>query len=342
MEVSLGALVGRLGGELLGDPDVMVRQIATLEKAGDGDLAFLANPKYRQALETSRAAAFILAPKAVSLTDRPRIVTPDPYLYFARAAQFFNPPRRAPAGIHPSAVVASSLPPSVSVGANAVIGESCVIGENCVIGPGSLIGDGVHIGADSLLHAGVTIHFDCVVGKRAILHSGVVIGSDGFGFARDADRHWVKIPQIGRVLVGDDVEIGANTTVDRGALGDTVIGNGVKLDNLIQIAHNVSIGDDSIMAGHSGIAGSTRVGARLMVGGQAGIAGHLKVCDDVVVSAGTIISKSVDKPGVYTAMLPQMSHADWIRNFAHVRRLDAMADRVRELEKKLADMEKKS
>ena len=144
------------------------------------------------------------------------------------------------------------------------------------------------------------------------------------------------------MLVGDDVEIGANTTVDRGALGDTVIGNGVKLDNLIQIAHNVSIGDDSIMAGHSGIAGSTRVGARLMVGGQAGIAGHLKVCDDVVVSAGTIISKSVDKPGVYTAMLPQMSHADWIRNFAHVRRLDAMADRVRELEKKLADMEKKS
>ena len=342
MEISLGELVGRLGGELVGDPAVSIKQIATLDKAGEGDLAFLANPKYRAALESSQASAFILSPKAAGLTDRPRILATDPYLYFARAAQWFNPPKRPAIGIHPSAVVASPLPASVSVGPNAVIGENCDIGENCVIGPGCLIGDGVQIGADSWLHAGVKIYAACVIGARAIVHSGAVIGSDGFGFARDGDKHWVKIPQIGRVVIGDDVEIGANTTIDRGALDDTLIGNGVKLDNLIQIAHNVQVGDDTIMAGHSGIAGSSHVGRRVMVGGQAGIAGHLVVGDDIVVSAGTIVTKSLDKPGVYTAMLPQMPHADWVRNFAHLRRLDAMADRLRELEKKLADKKEKS
>jgi len=339
MEFSLGELVSRLGGELVGDPSLRVRQIATLEKARDGDLAFLANPKYRSALESSQASAFILSPKSAALTDRPSILTPDPYLYFARAAQLFNPPKRPAPGIHPSAVVASSLPASVSVGPNAVIGEGCVIDENCVIGPGCVLGDGVSLGADSLLHAGVRIYADCVVGARAIIHSGAVIGSDGFGFARDPDKRWVKIPQIGRVVIGDDVEIGANTTIDRGALDDTVIGNGVKLDNLIQVAHNVHIGDDTIMAGQSGIAGSSHVGKRLMMGGQSGISGHLSVADDVVVSAATVIAKSIDKAGVYTAMLPQMPHADWIRNFAHLRRLDAMADRVRELEKQLAAKE---
>lgn len=340
MQITLGELVGKLGGELVGDPDISIRQIATLDKAGEGDLAFLANPKYRTALESSRASAFILSPKATGLTDRPRILAADPYLYFARAAQWFNPPKRPAVGIHESAVVSSVLPASVSVGPNAVVGEGCEFGENCVIGPGCLIGDGVRIGADAWLHAGVKIYSGCVLGVRAIVHSGAVIGSDGFGFARDADKHWVKIPQIGRVVIGDDVEIGANTTIDRGALDDTVIGNGVKLDNLIQIAHNVHVGGDTIMAGHSGIAGSSHVGERVMVGGQAGIAGHLLVGDDIVVSAGTIVTKSLDKPGVYTAMLPQMPHADWVRNFAHLRRLDAMADRVRELEKKLAEKEK--
>jgi UDP-3-O-[3-hydroxymyristoyl] glucosamine N-acyltransferase len=342
MQISLGELVGKLGGELVGDPDISIKQIATLDKAGQGDIAFLANPKYRTALESSKASAFILSPKAAGLTDRPRILATDPYLYFARAAQWFNPPKRPVLGIHASAVVASAVPASASVGPNAVIGEGCELGEDCVIGPGCLIGDGVRIGANSWLHAGVRIYSGCVLGVRAIVHSGAVIGSDGFGFARDADKHWVKIPQIGRVVIGDDVEIGANTTIDRGALDDTVIGNGVKLDNLIQIAHNVHVDDDTIMAGHSGIAGSSHVGKRVMVGGQAGIAGHLQVGDDIVVSAGTIVTKSLDKPGVYTAMLPQMPHADWVRNFAHLRRLDAMADRVRELEKKLAEKEKQS
>ncbi len=339
MELSLGELVARLGGELLGDPALRVRQIAALETAREGDLAFLVSPKYRAALDTSGASAFILSPKAAGLTDRPRILTPDPYLYFARAAQLFNPPKRPAPGAHPAAVVASVVPASVSVGPQAVIGEGCEIGENCVIGPGCVLGDGVRLGAGSLLHAGVKIYDRCVLGARAIVHSGAVIGADGLGFARDADRHWVKIPQIGRVLIGDDVEIGANTTIDRGALEDTVIGNGVKLDNLIHVAHNCRVGDDTIMAAMAGMAGSTTVGKRVMVGGKAGFSGHLEVADDVTVSADTNVTKSIDKAGVYTSLIPLQSHADWVRNFAHLRRLDAMAERVRELEKRLAAKE---
>ena len=342
MDLTLGELVGRLGGELLGDPSVVVRQIASLDRAGEGDLAFLVSPKYRAALDASRASAFILPARAADFTDRPRILTPDPYLYFARAAQLFNPPKAVPAGIHPSAVVASELPASVAVGPNAVIGAGCDIGEHCVIGAGCLIGNGVSIGAGSLLHAGVKVYDGCTIGARAILHSGAVIGADGLGFARDADKRWVKIPQIGGVVIGDDVEIGANTTVDRGALEDTVIGNGVKLDNLIHVAHNCRVGDDTIMAAMAGLAGSTIVGKRVQVGGKAGFSGHLEVGDDVVVSADTNVTKSIDKPGVYTAMIPLQPHADWVKNFSHLRRLDAMAERVRELEKKLAEQDKTS
>ena len=294
------------------------------------------------AQQQSRASAFILSPKAADFTDRPRILTPDPYLYFARAAQLFNPPKRPATGLQQGAVTSSELPGSVSVGPNAVIGRDCRIGENCVIGPGCLIGDGVSIGEGSLLHAGVKIYDGCTIGARAILHSGAIIGADGLGFARDADKHWVKIPQIGGVVIGDDVEIGANTTVDRGALEDTVIGNGVKLDNLIHVAHNCHVGDDTIMAAMAGMAGSTSIGKRVQVGGKAGFSGHLQVCDDVVVSADTNVTKSIDKPGVYTAMIPLQPHADWVKNFSHLRRLDAMAERVRELEKKLAEQDKTS
>ena len=342
MDLTLGELVGRLGGELLGDPSVVVRQIASLDRAGEGELAFLVSPKYRAALEASRASAFILPAKAADFTDRPRILTPDPYLYFARAAQLFNPPKAVPAGVHPSAVVGSELPASVAVGPNAVIGADCRIGDGCVIGAGCLIGDGVAIGAGSLLHAGVKVYDGCTIGARAILHSGAVIGADGLGFARDADKHWVKIPQIGGVVIGDDVEIGANTTVDRGALEDTVIGNGVKLDNLIHVAHNCRVGEDTIMAAMAGLAGSTTVGKRVQVGGKAGFSGHLEVGDDIVISADTNVTKSIDRPGVYTAMIPLQPHADWVKNFSHLRRLDAMAERVRELEKKLAEQDKTS
>ena len=339
MEISLGELVARLGGELVGDATIRVRQIASLEAARPGEIAFLSNPKLIAALASSEASAFILSPKAAGLTERARILTPDPYLYFARAAQLFNPPKRPAAGVHPSAVVASALPASVSVAPQAVIGEGCEIGDDCIIGAGCVLGDGVRLGAGSLLHAGVKIYDNCEIGARAVIHSGAVIGADGLGFARDADKHWVKIPQIGRVIIGDDVEIGANTTIDRGALDDTVIGNGVKLDNLIHVAHNCRIGDDSIMAAMAGLAGSTVVGKRVMAGGKAGFSGHLEVADDVTISADTNVTKSIDKAGVYTSMIPLQSHADWVRNFSHLRRLDAMAERLRELEKKLGAKE---
>ncbi|MBD5804047.1 UDP-3-O-acylglucosamine N-acyltransferase [Azoarcus sp. Aa7] len=331
----LEELVARLGGELVGDPATVVRRVATLDQAGEGDLAFLANPKYQSRLRDCRASAVIVAPAARSLSDRPLIVTNDPYAYFARVAQLFNPPEAFAPGVHPTANIASPVPPSVAVGAGASIDAGVTLGEGVVIGPGCRVARGASIGARTRLHANVSVYADCVLGAGCIVHSGAVIGSDGFGFARERDGSWIKIPQVGRVVVGDDVEIGANTTIDRGALDDTVIGKGVKLDNQIQIGHNVRVGDYTAIAGCVGVAGSTTIGARCMIGGQAGIIGHLSIADDVVVSAGTLVTKSIMKPGVYTANLPVQGHADWVKNFAHLRHLDALVDRIRALEQRL-------
>ncbi|THF63468.1 UDP-3-O-(3-hydroxymyristoyl)glucosamine N-acyltransferase [Pseudothauera rhizosphaerae] len=331
----LDELVAHLGGELVGDPAVAVRRVATLDQAGEGDLAFLANRKYAARLADCRASAVIVAPEARELTALPRIVTADPYVYFARVAQLFNPPAAVPAGVHATAAVEADLPASASVGAGASVEAGARIGEDVVIGPGCHIGRGVTIGAGSRLHANVTVYHGCVIGARCILHAGAVIGADGFGFARDRDGSWIKIPQVGRVVIGDDVEVGANTTIDRGALDDTVIGNGVKLDNQIQIAHNVRIGEKTAVAGCVGIAGSTVIGARCMIGGQAGIIGHLSIADDVVVSAGTLVTKSIHRAGVYTANLPVQPHPEWVKNFAHLRHLDSLVDRIRALEQGL-------
>ena len=329
----LEQLVARLGGEVAGDASVEVGRVATLEQAGEGDLAFLANRKYLAQLQKSRAAAVIVAPDARDLlNDRPRIVTPDPYLYFARVAQLFSPPAPVRPGVHALAAVAAVLPPSVQVDAGAVVEEGALVGADVVIGAGCFVGRGVRIGRGTRLAPRVTVYHDCEIGADCILHSGSVIGADGFGFAREKSGRWVKIPQVGRVIIGDEVEIGANTTIDRGALDDTVIGAGCKLDNQIQIAHNVRIGQYTAIAGCVGIAGSTQIGARCMIGGQAGIIGHLSICDDVVVSAGTLVTKSITRPGVYTASLPVQAHADWVRNFAHLRHLDALAERLRKLE----------
>ncbi|CAI09549.1 UDP-3-O-[3-hydroxymyristoyl] glucosamine N-acyltransferase (FirA protein) (EC 2.3.1.-) [Aromatoleum aromaticum EbN1] len=332
----LDELVERLGGELLGDPATAVRRVATLEQAGEGDLAFLANPKYQSRLAACGASAVILAPAARDLTGLPRIVTADPYIYFARVAQLFNPPEAFVPGVHPAASVASPVPASVTIAAGASIDVDVELGEHVVIGPGCRIGRGARIGAGSRLNANVTIYHDCVLGRDCIVHAGAVIGADGFGFARERDGSWVKIPQVGRVVIGDDVEIGANTTIDRGALDDTVISGGVKLDNQIQIGHNVRIGAHTAIAGCVGIAGSTTIGARCMIGGQAGIIGHLEIVDDVVVSAGTLVTKSIRRPGVYTANLPVQGHAEWVKNFAHLRHLDALVDRIRALEERKA------
>lgn len=333
----LDEIVARLGGELLGEPSVLVSRVAPVDVAAPGCITFLTNPKYRKALADTAASAVVLAPSAVDLTDRPRIVHANPYAYYARLVALLNPAPPAEPGAHPSAVVMSPLPASVSVGPQAVIGQRVRIGERVRIGAGSVIGDDVVIGDDSLLHPRVTIASGCQVGARAVFQSGAVIGGDGFGFAREAGQ-WVKIPQVGRVVLGDDVEVGANTTIDRGALEDTVIGNDVKIDNQIQIAHNVRIGDHTAIAGCVGIAGSTKIGARCTIGGAAMIIGHLDIGDDVHVSAGTMIAKSLPEPGHYTGSFPMDTHDEWRRNAARIRHLDDLHRKVRELEKQLSTL----
>lgn len=338
----IGEIVGQLGGVLKGPADLDIRQVATLEGAQTGDIAFLSNPRYLSKLTDTRASAVIIAAETADKCRIPAIVTEQPYLYFARLAQLLAPARRASPGIHPSATVLSSLPASVEIGPGAYIAEDVEIAEGVIVGPHCRIGQGSRIGEEGLLHAGVTLYQGSMVGKRAVFHSGAVIGADGFGFARDADGAWVKIPQTGAVVIGDDVEVGANTTIDRGALENTVIGNGVKLDNQIQIAHNVRVGEHTAMAGCVGVAGSARIGKRCTVGGGAIILGHIELADDVHVSSGTLVAKSISRPGSYTGTVPFMPHEDWLRNFSRVRHLDAMADRIRALEKRLAELEKKS
>ncbi|HEX5802064.1 MAG TPA: UDP-3-O-(3-hydroxymyristoyl)glucosamine N-acyltransferase [Azospira sp.] len=335
----LDEIVARLGGELRGDGSLVISQVGTLAGAGAGQIAFLANPKYRKQLATTGASAVIVPPAAADDTTLPRIVHANSYAYYARVVALLNPPAARPHGAHPSAVVHSPLPASASIGENVVVGANVAIGDNVVLHPGVVIGDGVSIGADSVLHPNVVVYPGCVIGARAVIQAGAVIGSDGFGFAKEGER-WLKIPQIGRVVIGDDVEIGANTSIDRGALDDTVIGNGVKLDNQIQIAHNVRIGDNAAMAGCVGVAGSTTIGARCTVGGAGMIIGHLELADDVHVSAGTMVTKSLNKPGQYTSIFPLEAHEDWLHNAAQIKRLAKLAQRVTELEKKLEEMEK--
>lgn len=337
----LDEIVARLGGALEGDGSIVVSQIATLASAKTGQIAFLANPKYRQQLQSTSASAVIVPPKFAGDTTLPRIVHPNSYAYYARVVQLLNPAEARPRGVHPSAVVHSVVPPSVSVGENVVLGKDVALGENVTLYPGCVVGDGVSIGDDSVLYPNVVIYRACKIGKRAIVQAGAVIGSDGFGFAKEGDS-WVKIPQIGRVVIGDDVEIGANTSIDRGALDDTIIGDGVKLDNQIQIAHNVVIGQHTAMAGCVGVAGSTRIGQRCTIGGAGMIVGHLDLADDVHVSAGTMVTKSLRQPGQYTSIFPLESHAEWLQNAAQIKRLAKLAERVSELEEKLELMEKKT
>jgi UDP-3-O-[3-hydroxymyristoyl] glucosamine N-acyltransferase len=319
--LTLAQIASRLGGRIAGNPEVLIRQVGSLERAGAGQISFLSSLKHQSRLASTQADAVILGADAEHLTALPRIVSDDPYLYFAKVSQLFNPVR-APAGVHPSATVA----PSTKLGKGVSIGAGCVIGDN------------VYIGDDSCLYPGVVVYAGCRIGARAIIHSGAVIGADGFGFAPE-DRKWTKIPQIGAVRIGDDVEIGASTTIDRGALDDTVIEDGVKLDNQIQIGHNTRIGAHTAIAGCVGIAGSADIGRRCTIGGAAMIIGHLSICDDAHVSAGTFISHSIRKPGTYTGVYPADENASWARNTAVVRQLGELLDRVRALEKRLKGKE---
>jgi len=336
LSFTLSEIAARLGGDVLGDGEIRIFRVSTLAAAGEGDITFLANRKYRAQLQTTRAAAVVLAPDAADAFAGARIVTANPYAYYARVATLLNPLNVGFAGVHASAVVDSPVPDSVAIGPHVCIGRNVVLGDDVVIHAGCVIGDGAQIGAGSILYPNVTIYHGCVLGERVIIHSGTVIGADGFGFAPEG-KAWIKIPQIGVVRIGDDVEIGANTTVDRGALEDTVIGEGCKIDNLVQIAHNCRIGPYSVLAGCTGVAGSVTMGEHCIVGGAGMITGHLSLAAGTTISAGSLVMKSITEAGRYTGVFPLDTHEDWVRNAAHIRRLSKLADRVSELEKQLKE-----
>jgi UDP-3-O-[3-hydroxymyristoyl] glucosamine N-acyltransferase len=334
---SLTDIAARLGGDVLGDGQTRIRQVASLASAGEGEIAFLANRKYQSQLQTTGASAVILSPDCADLVELPRLVCKNPYACYARVAALLNPATRALPGVHASVVSASEIPPSASIGAHVSIGAGVTIGERVVIHPGCVIGDGAVIGDDSLLYPNVTIYAACRIGCRNILHSGVVIGADGFGFAPDRGQ-WVKIPQIGRVIIGDDVEIGASTTIDRGALDDTRIGDGCKLDNQIQIGHNCVIGRHCVIAGCTVLAGSVTLADNVTIGGATQISGHTHIASGVVVSGGSTVMKSLTRPGQYTSIFPLEEHGRWLHNAAQIRHLARLAERVSQLEKKLEDL----
>jgi len=336
MGLSLGELAGRYGCELHGDPDSVVEHVATLGSAGEDSITFLANPAYRSHLETTRAGGVILAPADLDACKTAALVTPNPYVVYAHIAAELHPAAALLPGIHPAATVApgANIPGSCEVAAGAVVEADVVVGERVYIGSNSVIGTGACLGDDTRVTAGVIIYPNVRIGRRCIFHGGVVIGSDGFGIAKDESNAWVKVPQVGSVVIGDDVEVGANTTIDRGAIDDTIIGEGVKLDNHIQIAHNVSIGAHTAIAALVGVSGSTTIGARCIIGGHTGFAGHINIVDDVVIMAGTAVMNSIKKPGLYGGVAATADEASrWRKNVARYRHLDEMARRLRKLEK---------
>ena len=334
---SLREIVSRLGGELIGDGDVSISRVGSLASARQGHISFLTDTKYRPILENTQASAVILSHAERDSTVLPRIVTENPYAYFAKVSELLNPRTSYLAGIDDTARIGVDcrIADSCSIAANAVIGSHVTLGENVLIGPNCVVGDHVVIGNNSQLQVSVVVYHDCVIGKNCNLFSGSVIGADGFGYAED-DGRWVKIPQVGRVLIEDNVDVGANTTIDRGALDDTVIEEGVKLDNLIQIGHNCRIGAHTVIAGCVGIAGSANIGKHCKIGGAAMILGHLHIADGVIISPGSMITRSLTQADTYTALMPFQSHAEWLKTAANLRRLSDLAERVKQLEKEIA------
>jgi UDP-3-O-[3-hydroxymyristoyl] glucosamine N-acyltransferase len=327
----------QFGCSLRGDPATVVRRVATLENAEADCLAFLANPKYRVQLAATRAAVVVL--DAASAGDCPvaALIAKNPYVVYARIAAVLHPLPAMPPGIHASAIVdpTAEIDASAHLGAHVVVGAGTRISARAVISSGCVLGAGVLVGADTRLMANVTLCDGSVVGERCLLNPGAVIGSEGFGFAPDPASGWVKVPQVGAVHIGNDVEIGACTTIDRGAIGDTVIEDGVKLDNQIQIAHNVRIGAHTAMAAFVGVSGSTTIGSRCLIAGQVGIGGHLTICDNVMITGKSMVSSSIRKPGVYSSSLPLDDARKFRRNAARFGQLDELAKELKNIGKKL-------
>jgi len=335
--VKLRELAERLGCELRGDGDVEVAGVAGIEQAGPGDLTFLANPRYSSRLADTRAAAVVLAPGHAAPV--PCLVTDQPYLAFVRAVAMLRPPSRPAPGMHPSAQVdpTAVLGRDVHVGALAVVGRGVRLGARSTIHPHVVLYEGVEVGEDCVLHSGVQVRERCRLGNRVVVQNGAVIGGDGFGFARDESGRYQKFPQVGIVVIEDDVEIGALAAVDRAALGETRIGRGTKLDNLVQVGHSVAIGEDSVLAGQVGVAGSTRIGSRVTLAGQVGVAGHLTIGDGVVATAQTGIPSSVEE-GAVVSGYPAIENRAWLRSSAVFAKLPELQKRLRELERKVESL----
>jgi len=334
MPASVGELATRFDCELVGDPGVVVDHVAGLANAGPRSLSFLSSSKFGRHLSSTRAAAVILRAEDADSCPTVCLISDNPYAAYARMASLLHPPVLPEPGTHPTAVIDASarVAATAYVGAQAVIEAGAVIGDYAAIGPGCFVGPNCRIGDYTRLHANVTFVRNVVVGKRCIFHSGCVVGSDGFGNALTPEG-WIKVPQLGGVRIGDDVEIGSCTSVDCGAIDDTVIGNGVRLDNQIQIGHNVQIGEHTAIAASCAIAGSAIVGKRCMFAGMVGMAGHIEVCDDVIVNGKGMISKDITEPGAYASNFPIDPVREWNRNVAMVRRLGKLTERVSKLEK---------
>ncbi|MEE4103108.1 UDP-3-O-(3-hydroxymyristoyl)glucosamine N-acyltransferase [Pseudomonas viridiflava] len=332
--IKLGQLAEFLGATLRGDQDKDINGLATLQEAGPDQISFLANPQYRKFLIDTQAAAVLLKPADADSFAGDAVLVPDPYLAYARISHLFDPKPKAAAGIHPTAVIADDavVDPAASIGAFAIVESGARIAAQVTVGAHCFIGARCEIGEGGWLAPRVTLYHDVRIGKRVVIQSGAVLGGEGFGFANEKGV-WQKIAQIGGVSIGDDVEIGVNTAIDRGALADTRIGNGVKLDNQIQIAHNVQIGDHTAMAACVGISGSTKIGKHCMLAGGVGLVGHIEICDGVFITGMTMVTHSITEPGSYSSGTAMQPAAEWRKSAARLRKIDDMARRLQKLEK---------
>lgn len=333
MTWTLAQLADAVNGTVHGNPEHPINSVATLANAKQEDISFLANQKYKKYLATTQAGAVLVSPELVSFVPGNAIEVRDPYVAYAKVAAYMFPPEKAEAEVHPSAWVdpGATVAKNVTIGAQVFIDAGVTIGEDVVIGPGCVIQSDVSIGSGTRLEANVTLCRGVNIGYRVLIHPGVVIGADGFGIAND-QGHWIKVPQLGAVDIGDDVEIGANTTIDRGAIENTRISNGVKLDNQIQIGHNVTIGEHTVIAGCVGIAGSTHIGANCAIGGGTGIGGHITIADGVQLTGMSMVTKSIPQAGVYSSGIPVEATKDWHRNIVRYRQMDKLHERVKYLE----------
>lgn len=337
---TLAELTKGLDVAIKGKTDCLIEGVCTIQEAKPGHITFLTNPLYKKFLPSTEATAVILSQEEVSSCNVTAVITSNPYYVYSKVAAYFDDHPKSSPGIHPSAVIGKNcqIPASVKIGAHTVIGEGVKLGEHVNIKSGCSIGEYSEINDDTHIDANVTIYHRVKIGKRVMISSGVVIGSDGFGLAKHQGK-WHKVPQLGSVIIEDDVEIGANCAIDRGAIGDTLIEKGVKLDNLIQVGHNVRIGENTAIAGHVAIAGSTTIGKNCLVGGCAGFAGHLTISDNVMITGMTAVTKSIREPGVYSSGLGGVvTNAEWRKNSARFHRLEHLTERVKWLEKKLAEI----